>query len=181
MILLISEKYFKKNPKKLIEYKDYVLGDATDRGDDALDSKFNKVTDMGEFNPPPKLQKIVTDPNREETRIYKRNINKHMENWLNDEALISKIVAIGDYIVDYNDKMGEDVNIFLILRKNMFKAYSKNLKDRINEILDCNICACVDKDMDKMEFKSLVKKKMTKKKLKALKKRVKKLKKRFMK
>ena len=181
MILIVSESYFKKHPKKLIEYKDYVLGDATDRGDDYLSEKYNSVADMGEFVPPPKLQKIVTEPNREETRIYRRNIKKHKDNWLGDEALVSKVVSIGDYIVDYNEQVGEDVNVFLILRKNMFKAYAEDLKKRINEILDCKICECVDKDMPQSEFKALVRKPLKKKKRKALKERVRKLKKRLFK
>ena len=148
MILLVSEKFFKKYKKKLVKYKDFAIGDSTDR-DSSKYTQYNHATEMREFNPTPKLLKIASDPKSEESKVYERRIEKHLDVWLNNEALIQRIVGIADYIVDYNKSVGQDVNVIIVLRKDAFKCYAKKLRDQINNILDAKICTCLNKDMEK--------------------------------
>lgn len=178
MILLVSEKFFKKYKKKLVKYKDFAIGDSTDR-DSSKYTQYNHATEMREFNPTPKLLKIASDPKSEESKVYERRIEKHLDVWLNNEALIQRIVGIADYIVDYNKSVGQDVNVIIVLRKDAFKCYAKKLRDQINNILDAKICTCLNKDMEKDELREILESPMKKKKLKALEERVKKLKKKY--
>lgn len=161
--------------KKLVKYKDYVFGDATDKDASKYTDRYEHCTDMREFNPPPRLLKIITDPKSAESKVYARNKEKHLENWLEDEGMLQKIVGIGQYIVDYNKETGEDINVILIFRKEVLKNYGKNVQARINEVLDGNYCTILTKDMDKDDVRDILEAKMPKKKLKKLDKRANKL------
>lgn len=60
MIIVMSEKQFKKNVKKLAEPKDYVVCDSTNDENGSL-TKYSNVVSMEGFNPPAKLVKCMKD------------------------------------------------------------------------------------------------------------------------
>lgn len=175
MILLVSEKFFKKNKKKLVKYKDYAIGDATDKDSGSKYTKYNNTLEMREFNATPKLLGLANDPKSEESKITAKRIDRYLDQWLGDENIKVRIVAMGQYIVDYNKKCGEDINIILVLRKEVFKCYAKTLRDRINEVLDTNIAVLLTKDLDDDELREILETPLKKKKLKKLAERVEKL------
>lgn len=118
MIFLMSEKQWKKNKKKLVEPKDYIIMDATE-DDDARMSAFTNVVTMDALNPPQKLVKLVnSDRTFDDEIISFDKIEKLEKEYFRGYMLKKAIMATVAGIIENGD-----INIFIVMRNKSFKCY----------------------------------------------------------
>lgn len=128
MIFLMSEKQWKKNKKKLVEPKDYIIMDATE-DDDARMSAFTNVVTMDALNPPAKLVRLVTDDKFDDGVISWDKIEKLEKEYFRGYMLKKAIMATVAGIIENGD-----INIFIVMRNKAYKCYKHKMIKTFNKI-----------------------------------------------
>ena len=132
MILLTTEKAFRKRIEKWCMYKDFIIANALERHGDAMAEYGNKL-DADELNATPTLQLIAKDPDSKEAKIKKQHLSQYLERWLGDETFQTKAHYIIGCILKTYATTGEDMNVFVVLRPEIFNAYHVYMARQITE------------------------------------------------
>ena len=130
MIFLMSEKQWKKNKKKLVEPKDYIIMDATE-DDDARMSAYTNVVTMDALNPPPKLVRLVSDDsNFDDDVISFDKVEKLEKEFFKGFMLKKAIMATVAGIIENGD-----INIFIVMRNKAFKCYKNRMLNTFKKVI----------------------------------------------
>ena len=167
MILLISEKSWRKKAKKLVRYMDYIVIDGTGGDSDSesgsLPQDYANCQAIDGFAPDKKVWKPVV---KDALDDYDDSISlTSTADKLSDQQkkaqkryLKSKnfMVALGTLLNAIRDKKGK-VNIFLVLKTPVYKNFSDKMAKRIQKILGENVTNVVYtysdlKEMDDMSI-----------------------------
>lgn len=160
MIIIVPEPFFRKKAKKLVVAKDFIIADATDDFESRL-SDFGNRTQVPELVPTPVLRKIATDPDSQEAKIKRRNIKHYIENWLEDEAFAMRILFMADMMCVNYAHCGEDLNIFIALRKKEYAEYAGLMKAQIDRQFEgFNLAYLMTKQTDREERDKILNMKM---------------------
>ena len=161
MIIIVPEPFFTKKAKKLVVAKDFLIVDATDDYDSKL-SEFGNRTPSPELTPTPVLKKIILDPDSTEAKIKRRNMKHYIENWLEDEGLLMRILFCCDMMCTVYENTGEDMNIFIVMRKKEYAELGGVLKERIDRATtkDFPVAYLLTKNTPKEEREKILNKKM---------------------
>lgn len=135
MFVIVPDKVFLKRVKKWIVEKDFVIADATDDYDSDLSDLGNR-TQVAELTPTPVLRKIAADPDSAEAKIKRRNIKHYIENWLEDDAVGMRMLYFADMMCMNYERTGEDINVFIVMKKKDYQEYAGFLKERIDRYFD---------------------------------------------
>lgn len=155
MILVCSEKSFLKRRKKWVLPKDFLI-------EDAIDDASSKVYEFGnrvwahEFAPTPTLAKIAADPDSEDAKIKRRQINRYIDIWLSDEVIGMKLGFTLDVICQNVYRTGEDLNVFIIMKNKHYKCYGSLLVDFMNDMFDMQVAELIDRNMPKETQKRML-------------------------
>jgi len=190
MIYLLSEEKFKKYAEDLAEPKGYVIVDATDYTNPQF-RDYNGVVCWAGLNPPKKLAKAFAAEKKSKKGDYdfaldscddeidKATRKKLFKKYKKSEGFKTSIMAILNALLTNE----EEINVYIILRKNVFNGMSKKILKAIEEFLDitgANNCIyaydLTDKKQKKKLFK-MIKKNTSSHDRKVLKKRFNELKK----
>lgn len=156
MLILVPENSFKKKIGKWVRYKDFVVANALDRHDGEMYQYGNTVT-ADELNPSPTLVMIATsDPDNKEAEIKRRRLNVYLDTWLNDEGVNIRIHYLTGLILKNYSATGEDTNVFIVLRKQIFYAYHEALERHINEEYGCDLATFLTHKMEKDVAKEIL-------------------------
>lgn len=155
MILLTTEKSFRKKCEKWCLYKDFLVVNAMERHDDSLAEFGNKV-DADEFNPPPSLLVVAQDPDSKEAKIKRAHLNQYLDRWLNDESFQTKLHYIMGCMVKHYATHQEDLNVFVILRPAVFNAFHTYMERQINEDYNVEVATFITHKMKKGEQRELL-------------------------
>lgn len=151
MIIIVPEPFFTKKAKKLVVAKDFIIADATDDFDSRL-SEFGNRSQTAELVPTPVLRKIAADPDSQEAKIKRRNIKHYIENWLEDEAVSMRLLFLVDMMLVNYEHTGEDLNIFIVLRKKDYAEYAGLMKGKVDRYFEgFELCYLMTKQTDKAE------------------------------
>lgn len=162
MIIIMKEKDFLKNAKKLVEPKDYLVVDGTDEDGGPL-NRYTQMLAMPGLNPPTKCLK------GKDALDDERDIEEKEERWLGSKDLFKSIATMLFTMNQYNGSF----NIFVCLSKKAYNKYGEKICSIINKRAGFKICRLYDdvgkkwleKDInpDKMKILDEVVKKMKKK------------------
>lgn len=170
MIILVPIGSFKKKIEKWVRYKDFIIADATDRHDGALSEYGNKV-EASEIAPTPTLTKIALDPDSQESKIKMRHFSVYVERWLDDESINLKMHWLVSQIVSNYKRVGEDMNIFVVMTKPLFFAYKDKIIDKFNEVYGgVELCTWITHKEDKEKIRAILTKEFPSEYYKTLKK-----------
>lgn len=153
MILLTTEKAFRKKIEKWCMYKDFLIVNAMERHGDMMSEYGNKI-DADEFNPTPVLVKIATDPDSKEAKIKRQHLQSYLDRWLNDEGFQSKLHYVIGCILKQYATTGEDLNVFIVMRNQIFHAYHTIVERQINEDYGVECASFITHKLDKGEQRS---------------------------
>lgn len=130
MIFLLTEKALKKNLSKLVFPKDYLIVDGQDDETAELSRKYANSVTMDAFNPPNKCVKARLEGDSfYDITIDEDKVEKLEKKWKNSTELEKSITALVDTFVSKGQ-----INIFIILKKNVYKAYANSLKKKITSM-----------------------------------------------
>ena len=130
-IVLLSQKQWSKNKKKLVEPKDYIIMDGTE-DDDAKLSAFSNVITADSYALPQRLLKMADyDVDSNEIIDYDK-LEELESNFFDGTSLKNIILATVANVV------GNDMNIFIVIRNKAFKMYKKSYKKAFNKLFDPN-------------------------------------------
>lgn len=124
MIAIVTEKYWEKYAKKLVEYKDYVLIDATDN---EMELRYNNCVPAENLVLPSKLMSIATDAElqRQTSRNKMRDIQ---DQFFHSEEFVRSLMEPFEMLST------RDVNLFVILPKKVVKFFGKAYERVIQEL-----------------------------------------------
>lgn len=129
MLYLMSEKQFKKNAKKLVEPKDYIICDATDDENGSL-TKYSNVVSMHNMNPTPKLVKVKLQKDFDSIDEYK--VEKMEKKFFKSKGFITSSMACVKGLLDQDCS----INMFIVMRNKAYKVYGKKFAKRIKKLFD---------------------------------------------
>lgn len=159
MIIILPAKAFIKNAKKLVDPKDYFIFDATDDSDAKL-MKYTNVISVDSLAPPSKL----LEAKKKEDVLDERKLEKLEENFLKGANFEAAIIAVLKSYLEYNGK----VNIFIVLSKAGYKYYAKKIAKKICKMHDIDFnFVYLWKDIEE-DFKSVIKKSLSDRKIQHL-------------
>lgn len=149
MFIITPTKSFEKRARKWILPKDFLIADASDEPESDVTEMGNRI-DCGELVPTPKLSKIALDPNGQEARIMRNNLNRYLDQWLSDDGVLMRINYFADVLCRNYFQCGEDINIFIVMRKEFYREYGEKFAQMIREQLgELDIVRFLTKKMDK--------------------------------
>ena len=124
MIFIMSYKQWKKNAKKLVIPKEYLIFDGTEDEGGAMDKYTNNVT-MDAFNPPIKLVKLMSKSSFYDDGdvIDMDKLQVLEKKFFNGVRLKNACLATISGLIENGN-----INIFIIMRNKAFKIYKKRLK-----------------------------------------------------
>lgn len=130
MILLITEKAFKKNAKKIAKQADYLICDGTgdESGDIAI--KFSNVVAMEGMNPPAKLVSAKKKPDE----ISPDKLEKMERKYFKGTEFKSNLMAVVNGLLQTESSY----NIIIILKSKVYKLYGKKIKKYFYKYFDVN-------------------------------------------
>ena len=156
MFIITPTSHFEKKARKWIIVKDFLIADASDSPDSEVTEMGNRI-ECGELVPTPKLCKIALDPTAHEARIMRNNLNRYLETWLGDDSVLMRINYLADVLVRNYRQNGEDINVFIVLRKEFYREYGERIAATIKEQLnDLDVVRFLTKKMDKDTQKKIL-------------------------
>ena len=135
MIIIISEKMWRKKAKKFAEIKDYVICDATS-DDSGPITKYSNVVNMDGLAIPSKLIKVADtkkDRDYDDDDILDKNKAKKMEKrFFKKKDFRISTMAILKSLLTHE----EDLNIFVVVKNKAYKTYAAKLKKEMNKVIE---------------------------------------------
>lgn len=153
MILLTPEKSFQKRIEKWCMCKDFIIVNALERHGDTMAEFGNKI-DADELNATPTLAHIAKDPDSKESKIKKQHLSQYLDRWLTDEAFQTKVHYLIGCILKNYATTGEDTNVFVVLRPEIFNAYHLYIKRQIEEDYGVPCVDFITRKMSKADQKA---------------------------
>ena len=179
MFIIVPTHHFEKKARKWIVAKDFLIADASDSPESEVTEMGNRI-DCGELVPTPKLSKMALYPNGQEARIMRNNLNRYLENWLTDDGVLMRINYFADILVQNFMHSGEDINVFIVLRKEFYREYGEHLAKAIREQLNgLDVVRFLTKKMDKSAQEKILTERFPRETYETMKKCVKRNKKMF--
>lgn len=123
MLIILSEKQFKENKKKLVSYKDYIIFDAT--GGEM--NNFAGTIDVSDLEPSAAMIRSKLEDS-EDFSIIK--VEKMEEQFFSSKEIIQQMMAAVQGLAEQN------LNVFLVFTKKAYKAYAETYKTRFEELYD---------------------------------------------
>lgn len=149
MFIITPSTHFEKKARKWILVKDFLIADASDAPDSEITEMGNRI-DCGELVPTPKLCKIALDPTGQEARIMRNNLNRYLDSWLGDDSVLMRINYLADVLSRNFMQTGEDINVFIVMRKEFYRNYGEHIANTIKEQLgDLDVVRFLTKKMEK--------------------------------
>lgn len=134
MIIIISEKMWRKKAKKLAEMKDYVICDAT-ADDSGPITKYSNVVNMDGLAIPSKLIKIKENKenNRDDDDIVDADKAKKMERrFFKKKDFKNSTMAILKSLLTHETGL----NIFVVMKNKAYKTYASKVKKEMDKLID---------------------------------------------
>lgn len=167
----MSEKQFKKKAKKLVEPRDYIICDGTDDDTGSL-TKFSNVVSMSGFNPPSKLLKVRIDEDFD-CGIDVDKVKKMERKYFKNNTFKSSAMACVKGMLNERSGGGQ-INMFVILRNKAYKVYGKKIQKKVIKLIGADFDFVYLFD-DVEEDKKLLRKELSRDKLKYIRRRLAKL------
>lgn len=131
MIYVMSDKFFLKNVKKLVKYKEYFIIDGsnfavTGYTDEKhqISGRFSNCHTVGAFCPDKYFFEILHNKYKKE-KYNKKKYKLEKEEYIKGERLAVAIITTIKAFVGSN--MSSDTNIFVVLPKEVYKALAKSI------------------------------------------------------
>ena len=126
MIILIKEKQFLKDKKKLVAPKDYIIADATDDTTGEL-SKFSNTMSADMLKPPKQLVNAI---NADSNKIDPDKIDMMMKKFFKSEEFIRCINGL------VRIQIRSDKNIFIVYKGKDFKTLGKKIFKKMRSMYE---------------------------------------------
>ena len=137
MIFIMTDKALKKNLNALIYPKPYLIVDGMDDESAELSRKYSNTITMSSFNPPSKCVKARLDDDEDgfygDYVLDDDKIDKIEKRWKNSPNMEKDITALVDTFITK-----DQINIFIIMRKKAYKAFSESVKKKITSMFTDN-------------------------------------------
>lgn len=131
MIIFMTEKQFLKNKKKLVEPKDYVIGDCTDDASGDL-TKFSNTISLDGLKPPSGLVKLLSKGDVD--GIDPKKIEKLEKRFFKGSEFRNTMVGLLSAFA----KPGYDKNYFIVFKKKDFEVCGKVIMKTIKKSIECD-------------------------------------------
>jgi hypothetical protein len=172
MIIICPEKSFKKKIDKWVRHKDFLILDSTQHYDEAM-KQLGGRAECDELAPTPTLQKIILEPDSQESKIKIKHYKRYLEAWLDDESVNVRIHYMASCIYRQWKTAGEDLNIFLVMRTPLYFKLWEPLAKKINDDYGVELAVGINHKLDKSTIKEVLSRKHDREYYKTLKKHIK--------
>lgn len=166
MIFILSAKDFIKNSKKLVEYKDYLIIDATDDDEPKLKQYQHAVT-IDDFAVPSRLIRAISEDIDDFIDID--STEELQKKFFRGEKFLKSVLATMSTFADSNGA----INIFIVVRNKAYKYYRKRFYSEFCKLIPDAFSFAYLMDKKVMKDKSLLTKDISEKELVSLKKKIK--------
>lgn len=141
MIFVVSEKTFKKNAKKWLKMRDYIIIDGSDDGtidmDDGrkteLAATYNNVAINGAFSPHHRLIDALKKEDRNSNERMSWRAQNLLDDFMNSTEFVAAITAVTK---GFTAEIGrEQRNVFVVLPKTVYRYMSDHIVNRFYELM----------------------------------------------
>ena len=188
MMFLISEKYLRKNDKKILKVKDYIIIDGSDAGDiddDSLKSgvanQYNYVVINGGFTPHSRLiqamKRDIKDGVVNEGK-YSWKTENMLSDFFEDRTFVGSVLSAVKGFLMEGDGWDAQRNVFIVLPNKVYKLLSDKIMEQFYGLMGVDF-QFIYSQTELEDQKKLLTKDLKSKKMDELRKRVPKVAKKY--
>lgn len=134
MIIIMDNKTWDKQVKKLVEPRDYVVGDATQDESCNID-RYSNCISMEGLAPGSKLVRLRMECDKDDV-ISESKLDELEQKWINHVQFKKYAMACVSAMLNVTREQSgmKHQNVFIIIRKKPYKIYGEMIRDEFNKL-----------------------------------------------